>query len=75
MKSILNSTPQGALEHKLDPGGCPTLRQEKGILEAPTHPTPIVSLHYLLLQSKGGGYDFKASPGEVALPIWEQSSG
>lgn len=75
MKSILNSIPQGALEHKLDPGGCPTLRQEKGILETPTHPTPIVSLHHLLLQSKGGRYDFKALLGEAALPIWEQSSG
>lgn len=75
MKSILNSIPQGALEHKLDPGGCPTLRQEKGVLETLTHPTPMASLHYLLLQSKGEGYDFKASLGEVALPIWEQSSG
>ena len=75
MKSILNSIPQGALEHKLDSGGCPTLRQEKGVLETLTHPTPMVSLQYLLLQSKGKGSDFKASLGGVALPIWEQSPG
>lgn len=75
MKSILNSIPQGALEQKLDPGGCATLRQEKGVLEILTHPTPMVNHHYLLLQSKGEGYDFKASLGGVALPIWEQSSG
>lgn len=49
--------------------------KRKGFLETPTHPTPIVSLHSLLLQSKGGRYDFKASLGEAALPIWEQSSG